>query len=243
MAFVRYNETLDRVGFRPQGTNPRAAAALSGPIRHGYETFGPWVLHGEHLLPRQIFSERGGEMLHGMGDLGAMVPDQSIVVYQGKWQSTYTMGATDVIAAVSAALQSDGAVTVRNASSDAGVAQSTIVGMTIQPGPFNVTLQLQVTNGQGFGSPSDIASIVAHYVYQVTGSMPLTSSIPSVQAPGGGPAGTGQPGAIDPTTGLPYSYHSAGAQDWSSWLQDNFGTVALLAGALFVLPPLVKRIF
>jgi hypothetical protein len=220
MGRVAYGRTLIRTGYRPYGmTNPQAAAAgLSGT------PFEPSRLHG------YPFSRRGGSALHG---LGAMVPDQSIVTYTGKWTPTYFMGANDIITAVSAALAKDG-LSVKNVSTDAGFLDSTVLDMTIQPTPFNVTLQLQVANGQGYGNPADIASIVDHEVYVATGTMPAASSIPIVQAPGGSPTPTGQPAGPVPGTSLPGT-----PVDLTTWFEQNIGWLALGAGALLLLPKIL----
>src|SRR6266850_4278348 len=108
MAFVRYNESLYRTGFRPYGmTNPHGATQLGGipHVDHGWGGFGPWVLHGVPFTPR------GGDTLHG---LAGIVPNGSIVTYQGKWAPTGTMGAQDVISAVVSAINPQGDVAVRN---------------------------------------------------------------------------------------------------------------------------------
>jgi hypothetical protein len=221
MGRVVYDHSLYRTGYRPYGTtNPQAAAAgLAGT------PFAPAKLRG------YPFTARGGTTLRG---LGAMVPDQSIVTYTGKWTPTYFMGANDIITAVSAALPKDG-LNVKNVSTDAGFLDTTIVGMTIQPTPFNVTLQLQVANGQGYGQPSDVASIVDHEVYVATGSMPAASSIPVVQPPGGPATPTGQPPG--PGAGMPPG--PAGPVDLTTWFEQNIGWLALGAGALLLLPKLL----
>jgi hypothetical protein len=242
--YVPYNESLYRVGFRPYNTNPRAAATLGGmdgPINRAWGSFGPWVLHGMGDIGQTIpFTARGGQALHGLGALGAMVPDGSIVIYQGKWAPTSTVGAQDVVAAVTAQLQADGALAVRNVAQDSSWAQNT-PPFPLNVGTFNVTLTLQVKNGMGFGDPNDIISIVRHYVYQVTGQFPVADSIPSVQPPAApdgtpsAPIATGQPG-------LPGAPSPTGSTDWATWFQNNLGLVAGLGFALLVVPPLIKRI-
>jgi hypothetical protein len=223
MGRVQYNHSLYRTGYRPYGmTNPQAAASgLSGVSMH-HGVFGPWRLAG--MGQNQPFTRAGGFALHG---LGAMVPDQSIVTYTGTWTPTYFMGANDIITAVSAALANEG-LKVTKVSTSAGFLDTTVVGMTIQPTPFDVTLQIQVQNGQGYGNPSDIGSIVDHEVYVATGSMPARSSVPIVQAPGGVPTPTGQPGAVPP-----------GAVDLTTWFEQNIGWLALAVGAALIVPKLL----
>ena len=196
MSHVNYDHSLYRTGYRPYGkTNPFAAAhGLAG-------IFSPERLRG--MGQHQPFTEKGGHGLHGatLGFLGVAVPDGSIVTYTGKWAATYTIGASDLISAVGAAIASSG-LQVTNVSSDAGFTDTTIIGMTVQPTPFNVQLQIQVNTGQGgFSSPSDVASIVNHAVYVVTGSMPLASSTPTLQVPGGTTTPAGAPGPVpDPSS-------------------------------------------
>jgi hypothetical protein len=226
MGRVAYDRTLIRTGYRPYGmTDPFAAAqGLAGVSMH-HGVFGPWRLAGMGQNPP--FTQRGGYALHG---LGAMVPDQSLVTYTGKWAPTYTLGAQDVISAVTAALAKDG-LNVKNVATDAGFLDTTVVGMTIQPTPFNVTLQIQIANGQGFGSPDDVISIIRHEVYVATGAMPVADSMPIVQPPGGSATGTGQPfgpGAGTPPPGSPV--------DLTTWFEQNIGWLALGVGALLVLP-------
>jgi hypothetical protein len=224
MGRVQYDHSLYRTGYRPYGkTNPQqAASGLSGVSMH-HGVFGPWRLAG--MGQNQPFTRAGGFALHG---LGAIVPDQSIVTYTGTWTPTYFMGANDIITAVTSALAKDG-LQVKNVSTTAGFLDTTVVGMTIQPTPFNVTLQIQVANGQGYGQPSDIASIVDHEVYVATGSMPAASSIPVVQPPGGAPTATGQPGAVPP----------GGAVDLTTWFEQNIGWLALAVGAALIVPKLL----
>jgi hypothetical protein len=236
--YVRYNESLYRTGFRPYGlTNPRGATQLGAipQVDHGWGGFGPWELHG------YPFSAEGGWALHG---LGGIVPDGSIVTYQGKWAPTGTMGAQDVVSAVVAALQNDGALAVRNVQQNSSWLQNT-PPFPLDVGTFDVTLTLQVKNGMGFGDPNDIAKIVQHYVYAITGAFPVADTIPNVQVPSGAgtPGATGQP-QLPGATGQPQLPGAPGTPtDWSSWISNNFGTIALAVGALAILPPLLKRVF
>jgi hypothetical protein len=214
MGRVAYDHSLYRTGYRPYGKS-NAFAAAQGP-------FGPWRLAGMGQNPP--FTRSGGFALHG---LSGIVPDQSIVTYTGTWTPTYFMGANDIITAVSAALAKDG-LNVKHIDSTAGFLDTTIVGMTIQPTPFNVTLQIQVANGQGYADPNNIISIVNHEVYVATGAMPIGSSMPIVQAPGGAPTPTGQPGLPPPPPGaLP---------NLTTWFEQNIGWIALGIGAALVLP-------
>jgi len=153
------------------------------------------------------------------------------VTYRGQWTTTTSKDAPRLIDAVTAALQQDG-LSVRSVQTDAGfLAKSTIVGFAEAGLTFNVTLQLQVSNGMGFGDPNDIISIVRHEVYAASGIFPVADSVPQVQMPRGDGGGdsTGQP----PGPGAP--------QDWSQWLQDNASWIALGVGAVVLLPMLLGR--
>ncbi len=239
MAHVRYNESLYRTGFRPQGTNAHAAANLAGPINHSWGGFGPYTLHGD-----PIFTPRGGYTLHGLGDAG--IPAGSIFTYKGTWTSVFNTGAgykqagdpDSLIKGVTDALNSDGQLTVLQFPHGVTGILNALGG-----GPFNVTLVVQVTNGQGFGSVNDAISIIRHYVYQVSGQMPVSDSITQIKAPGAAGstdpnyqgAGLVSPGGVDAS--------AMGAEDWGTWLQDNFALIAGLAAALVIVPPLLKKVF
>jgi hypothetical protein len=252
LSYVNYDLSLYRQGYRPYGeTDPFAATMLSGvkPTPAGHP-FAPWRLRGMGQNPP--FTESGGYKLHGLrgaalGFLGAAVPDGSVVTYTGKWAPTYTIGAQDLISAVAGAIAGSG-LQVTNIQSDAGLTDSTVFGMTVQPTPFNVALQIQVATGQGgFSSASDVASIVNHAVYAVTGAMPLASSTPTVQAPASGAVAAGPAGPVpDPSSafnlpslpnlfGTNTSPGTTGTSTWE-WL-------ALAGVGLLVAVPLLKRIF
>jgi hypothetical protein len=200
MSYVKYNQALYRTGFRPYGhTDAFAASQLNG-LSGGDDSlagaddgmgqvhpFGPWALHGydDGLGQSHPFTRSGGWPLHG---LGVLVPDQAILTYRGKWNPGRTPGGRTAIELVSSALAADG-LKVTNSSWDS-TAYGSMVGKA-----FDVTLQILVQTGRGgFGDPSDVAAIVDHEVWVATGAMPLASSVPTVQQPGGaGPSDTGQP--------------------------------------------------
>jgi len=169
-----------------------------------------------------------------MGALGDMVPDQSVITYQGTWQNTATQTAAAVLQAVTAALTQDG-FQVRNSSSDAGIWGSTALLGFAEEITFHVTLQLQVANGQGFADPNDIISVIRHEVYVATGQFPSADSIPSVQVPGStAPTPTGQPNVAGapppPSTSL------------TDWLNQNASWLALGVGAVVLLPMLMGMV-
>ena len=216
MPSVAYDQSLYRTGFRPSNTNPFAATQLSG-------IFSPQHLHG-------FFTPTGGSALHG---LGAMVPNQAVVNYQGTWPLG-GKAASALLAQVSGALAQDGLV-VRGMSSDAGFLANSPNVPFVQQLTFNVRLQIQVTNGMGYGDPNDIISIIRHEVYVATGQFPITDSIPTVQVP----AGDGGVPSAPTATGQPDS--SAAPVDLGQWLSSN----ALLIGAgivaAMVLPKVLGR--
>lgn len=236
MSYGSHAQSIYRNGFRPVGrTDPFAATQLgSTPFRPEY--LGQWG----------PFTDAGGYMLHGMG---AIVPDQSVVVYQGRWTTTSSLGPMDVIRLVEAALASDG-ITVRNEQVSANTAAKLGLGSI----PFSVTLTLQITNGMGFGDPNDIIADINHEVWVATGLMPLAGSITSVQAPADPSAqSTGQPSissAPDPNcaAGMPYGVDGSPCpappgtvQDWSSWFQQNAMWIGLGLGAVVLVPMILGR--
>lgn len=221
--YVNYNQPLYRTGFRPYGhTNPWAASQLSGysipeAVALGQvRPFGPWTLHG--MGQSHPFVETGGWGLHGLGQL---VPDKAIVTYKGHWLTTALQNATDVINKVSANLRGD-SLNVVNFSSDADLLTKGIGAGR----DFNVTLQIQVANGMGYGQPADIGSIIDHEHYAVTGSMPLSSSTTLTAVP-----------QADGTITLP-----SAAPDFSTWLEQNASWILLGALGLVIIPPLIKRV-
>jgi hypothetical protein len=237
VSYTDYSRSMIRTGYRPYGaTNPQAAAAGLAGVSMPKGPFGPWRLSG--MGQHQPFTPAGAFKLHGLagvtasflGALGDMVPDQSIVTYTGTWVPHGTQGATDVIGQVSGILSGEG-LAVRSVSSSA---YRFLLNNT-----FNVKLTIQVQNGEGYGQPSDIASIVDNAAWQVTGSMPLASSISSVQVPGGAaPSSTGQPEI--PNTGAGAGALLSQPTDLTTWLEQNAVWLAVGA-ALIGIPLLLKR--
>jgi hypothetical protein len=229
MGYVDYNLSLYRQGFRPYGENDTFAATMLNGVSTPAGPFGPWRLSG--MGQNQPFTPTGGWKLHGLGRavlgfLGDMVPDQSVVTYTGTWVPHGTQGATEVLTQVSAILAGEG-LAVRSVSSSA---YRFLVNNTV-----NVKLTIQVANGMGYGAPADIASIVDNAAYQVTGAMPLASSISSVQVPGGAPpVATGQPEI--PNTGSGSGAQPPQPVDFTTWIEQNALWLALGIGALVVLP-------
>jgi hypothetical protein len=226
MPSVAYDQSLYRTGFRPAYTDPFAASQMSG-------IFSPQHLHGMG----NFFSREGGSALHG---LGAIVPNASILTYQGKWPQSYNGTAPAILQEVINALNADGQLQVRNSSIDASFMQSYLPGITTAPYP--VSLTLQVNNGMGFGDANDVISIVRHYVYQFAGQFPIADSIPTMQVPASSSSsGTGQPGILP--TGQPSIPGTPADEptDWGSWLQGNALLIGGLVVAAMVLPKVLGR--
>jgi hypothetical protein len=227
MAYVTHRQGLYRTGFRPIAqTNTWAAAQGTGMSLDeavmsglGRTPFDPEVLLGQ----THPFPPGGGWGLHGLGDI---VPDGSVVTYVGQWTPVPNTVAglripsdpNALLSRVIAAINLAG-LKVINSSTDAGFWSSDIVG-----NPFHATLVIQVNNGMGFGNPNDIASIVDHEAYLVTGIMP-GSSISVTQLPG-------TAGGVPPP----------GPTDWNSWLQQNAMWIGLATVGIAVLPGLLRRI-
>ncbi len=269
MSYVTYTKSLQRQGWRPMGeTSPFAATHLgSVPFRpatlHGNQSVFPPGVHayaGQHS--DRPFSFAGGNVLHsgwrsdgrhnprrggrGLGMMGAMVPNASVVTYQGTWSNTsQNDDPNSILQAVLAALTVDG-FSIRTSSLGGG---SSIPGVTVAEDwlftqmPFTVTIQLQVNNGQGFSDPNDIISIVRHEVYVATGQFPSADSIPTMQTPdptqpGGlaAPVGTGQP----TVAGAPPPPGSAST--FTAWLEQNAMWIGLGLAAVVLGPALMEKL-
>jgi hypothetical protein len=209
MGYVTNRRGLYRTGWRPQ-SNPYAATQL------GLTPFEPEVLREHGLGHDQAFTPSGGYGLHGLGDI---VPNGSLVTYTGQWiipNSAFTMSPSQLLAAVANAVNRDG-LHVVNSSQDSG-----FLGVAMLEGAFNVTLQIQVSNGMGFGQPSDIASIVDHEVY-ASGATAQGSSVSVTSIPGSAP------GVNLPPT------------DITTWLEQNAMWIGLAVLGVFVVPKVLER--
>jgi hypothetical protein len=118
-----------------------------------------------------------------------VVPAGATVKYVGTWRTGSFQTADGVVAQVSTLLLSSG-LSVRSQHSSAGWFAN-LPGFV--KSSFDVTLQLEVDNGLGYGSQDDIISIVRSYVQQVTGFPPQSDSIPELTLPGDNtPTSTGE---------------------------------------------------
>jgi hypothetical protein len=181
----------------------------------------------------------------------AGVPTGAIVLYQGTWDVSLVdaLNANAMVSAVSQAIQNFGLQVVAHQSD----------GSSFTVGSYNVQLTIQVT-GAGFARPQDIGSIVDHAFWVNTGGhggnqrMPETSStmlqsLPQQAGIPGFPTTTGVPSNLPPSTGWSLSNIFGGGttpppgqQSMAQWFQQNATTFALLALAIVVLPPLIKKI-
>lgn len=155
----------------------------------------------------------------------AGVPTGSLLLYQGRWQTTTTLNVSTIISQVTNFFRQYGLQSV-NVQTDGGA-------LTV--GNFNVMITLQVT-GAGFAQPSDAGSIVDHGYYTATGHMPVFSSTVVQSAPGSGvPAlvagGTTAPPASPSTTSSALT-----------WLESNALWVGLGLFAIVIGPTLARKL-
>jgi len=210
VAYVTHRQGLYRTGFRP-ATNPYAATQL------GLSPFEPEVLHvrgGMHGLEQgHPFTPGGGWGLHGLGDI---VPNGSIVQYTGQWPTDIKTTPDATLAAVVNALNRDGLHVLSSSQSGGFIGE-------VFTGSFTATLQIQVSNGMGFGQAGDVASIVDHEVYLATAEMPSGSSASVISIPGSTPNLT------------------PASTDWGAWIQQNAMWIGLGVLGVFVLPDLLEK--
>jgi len=170
--------------------------------------------------------------LRGLGALKGGVSDQSIATYQAIWpQDANFSFASTIIDSVSTALQANDGISVLSSTN-----QNSPVG-AFQGKAYSVVLQVQVRNGMGFGASQDLASVIDHEFYVVTGKMPLASSITSV---GSGPSASPTLSSTDPNcvAGMPYDLNGnpCAAPSLTSWFEQNALWIGLGIAAVVVLP-------
>lgn len=106
------------------------------------------------------------------------------------WSTTYFHGPTEIVSEVQQEIY--GQVSIKTHKEAIKGIVGSVDAYLGAPAAFAIDLTAMVDNGLGFGSIDDAASIINHAVYKVTGRLP-TSSVPSVQVPGGTSQDTGQP--------------------------------------------------
>jgi len=197
--------------------------------RNGFRPYGKTNPFAASQLSG-VFPSTGGSMLHG---LNGVVTDGSILTYTAQLRPVSFTTPAALLQAIAAAVNQDG-LHVVNYSSDA-----TFFSSEIATRPTNVKFIVQVANGQGFGAPDDVRSIIDHEFYVATGAMPgsaisLTSLAPD-NSDGTVPANTynSPDGASD---------DGSNSEDWSSWLQDNALMIGGFLALLLVGPELIRKV-
>lgn len=154
------------------------------------------------------------------------VSNGAVLTYTGTWPHTehFGFGTTDeVVSDVGAKLSAYGLV-IRNYSTSGNLA-------AVTGGAFDVSIQVQVENGLGYGDISDVQKIINDSVYAVLGDTVSASSIPNVQG-----QSTGQPAGGGSQT----SSASNSIADWFSSLTtkglSTLGLVfiGLIAGVILI---------
>jgi hypothetical protein len=103
------------------------------------------------------------------------------------------------------------------------ITDSWYTNVMITPQEFVVTMQIQMLGA--FAKTADVVSIIRHSLYEVSGHMPLSDSVPTVNG-----QSTGQPANPDPN-----------ATDWGKWMQDNAGLIGVGVAAVLLGVAFVKR--
>jgi hypothetical protein len=116
-----------------------------------------------------------------------VVQNGAVLTYQGQWRygSNFSNSADKDAEAVATLLTQSGIV-VNSEQNDSGLIAY------FSGNSYNITLKLFIQNGLGFGSVTDVVSIVRNAVYQVTGLFPISDSVPYDQEPGIASSPTGQ---------------------------------------------------
>jgi hypothetical protein len=154
----------------------------------------------------------------------ASVPNGSIVTYTGTWPApgqgvfsaspSFGKSPDDYVGSVAKHLTEAGLV-LRSSENDGGFLGEVIGTYT----KLNVKLVVQVANGTGFGSQDDVASIINNAVYQESGTLPYSWSVPYLQVPGGSQMPTGEPSPpASPGKACAGSKDAAGNFDLGCWL-------------------------
>ena len=150
-----------------------------------------------------------------------MVPSGSILTYQAKGTTSWFPSESDIVQEINVDLAQAGVV-MRDYKYVPS-AQSMVASVDAYlgaPTAYQFTATLQVN--ADFNSPQDVASLVDHALYTVTGTLPA-STVPNVTIPGNAAATTGQPGQTAVVAGT-----SSGEFDLSSLFESGVNSFALL---------------
>lgn len=179
-----------------------------------------------------------------------MVASGSIIAISVASKSTLTSGPSSILQQVASDLSGTGIV-VRSANLHSlSFLDQLVPAMLFEGQAFSVDYQIGTL--MDFNSSDDIASILAHSFYDITGYLPGSISVVSVTPPGGTAQVTGQPGAVAPGAGVITSAGSGIIDTVSSFLSGLKSTtitiliiivgVIILALVLFAYGPNVKGV-
>lgn len=159
-----------------------------------------------------------------------MVSSGSVITYQAKLGTgSFTWNTPADIVTQIGGIISGSQLTIEDSSiSEPGVTD-VLISATGASLPFGVTLH--VKTGQAWNQPDDIKSVIDNAIYQVTGSLPQSSTVPLVQDPNVGSTGTGDVSQTSPSS-------TGGLGDWFSKLTAQ-GGIALGLVALGIIAALV----
>ncbi len=146
-----------------------------------------------------------------------MVPAGSILTYNATFSTTYTSSLNDVLSSVGDALAPSG-ITIESQNFTEPDLLSMVADAATFSG-FTVQGSMQVQVSGSYNQPNDVKSIIDNAIYQVTGSLPSSSSISQVNG-----TATGQPAASASTT----PSFLSGVSSWFS----NLGTTSLFGVGL-----------
>jgi hypothetical protein len=216
------SSTLSALGFSPGQVQQILQAHTSGALSDaGYQV----ILNGS-VDPTQLAdflnSDPGAPASGSAGTLQAGVPTGSTIVYQAQWDSSaVTRSAQDVLNLVLQQLGQFG-LAVMSSSAQTGIS-NLLKAATITDYFFSVSIQLRVT-GPGFAQAQDVAAIVDHAAYSVTGHMPVSSSASVTAVPGSG------------------SSLSDAGSSLVQFIEQNMGTIFLGLAALVILPQIARKL-
>lgn len=159
-----------------------------------------------------------------------VVPNGAILTYTGNWPPGIDAGFVDYTGTVFSALVADGLPLQGSINGGFGVLNAALGNS------FQITFNIQVQNGVGYGSINDVISIIRGEVYAAAGAFPNTDSIPTVQIPGGASQVTGQVAGAPASGGTgsfqcgdpSWSFLQAPGQWFSCLTQKGLSTLGLV---------------